>query len=144
MSDPRDDGPRERGEEPAAQEAPPTAWEWLAAGIGLLLLAGSMGFLLWDHWRGDGAPPSPQVALVDVLPQGGHYLVRVRVTNRSGGTAAALRVEGELRRADEVVERSELELDFLPGHSTREGGLFFRQDPRSLRLVLHARSYQEP
>ena len=135
---------QDRDEPPAGQEAPPTVWEWLAAGVGLVLLLASMGLLLVDHWRGDDAPPFPQVTVVDVQPQDARYLVRVRVANRSGGTAAALRLEGELRRGDAVVERSELELDYLPGHSTREGGMFFTHDPRSLQLVLQARSYQEP
>lgn len=142
MNERSDQGKPSSGD--TAQEAPPTVWEWLAAGVGLVLLLASMVFLLLEHWRGDEAPPAPRVELVDVQAQQGQFLARVRVTNQSRRAAAALRVEGELRRGEEVVERSELELDYLPGRSAREGGLFFAQDPRSLQLVLRARSYQDP
>jgi len=125
-------------------EAPPTAWEWLAAAIGLALLLASMGYLLWDHRRGDSAPPAPQVQVTGVEQQAGRFLVRLRVTNASHGAAAALRVEGQLKRGAELVERGEMEFDFLPGGSSREGGLFFANDPRVLQLEVRPSSYQKP
>ena len=70
--------------------------------------------------------------------------MRLEVTNETRATAADVRVEGELRRGAEVVERSETEFAYLPGESVREGGLFFRQDPRTLQLVVSPRSYQKP
>lgn len=136
------------GKQPARdddlREPPPSAWEWLAAGIGLLLLLASIGYLLRDAFTGQEEPPVPVVQLVDTRQQEGRYLVQVKVVNRGRATAAALRVEGELRRGSEVVERSELEFEHVPGQSSREGGLFFLQDPRALQLVLTARSYQKP
>ncbi|NNU43775.1 hypothetical protein [Ramlibacter montanisoli] len=91
-----------------------------------------------------GGVPAPQVRLVDIQQQDGRYLARVQVFNQGRATAAALRVQGELRRGGEVVETSELEFQHVPGKSTREGGLFFVQDPRQLQLQLSARSYQKP
>ena len=126
------------------QEAPPSMWEWLAAALGLLLLVASLGYLAFDAMAGNGRPPSPAVRVTGIEEQDGHYLVRLQVLNRSRATAADLRVEGELRRGAEVVERSETEFAFLPGESRREGGLFFRHDPRTLELVVSARSYQQP
>ena len=70
--------------------------------------------------------------------------MRVRVHNRSQTTAADLRVSGELRRGDEVVERSETEFSYLASESSHEGGLFFTHDPRTLKLELSAESYQVP
>ena len=140
--------PPAQGKQPSRgqdlREPPPSVWEWLAAAVGLVLLLASIGYLLHDAWTGDEGPPVPVVRLVDLQPQDGRYLVRVKVFNQGRATAAALRVEGELRRGAEVVERSELEFQHLPGRSSREGGLFFRQDPRTLQLVLTARSYQNP
>ena len=126
------------------QEEPPTAWEWLAAAIGLLLLLGSLGYLAYDAVAGNGEVPNPSVRVTGIEAQGPHFLVRLQVANAGRATAADLRVEGELRRGTEVVERSETAFDYLPGRSVREAGLFFRHDPRALELVLTARSYQQP
>lgn len=69
---------------------------------------------------------------------------------RAGGTLAArrfravLKVRGMLRQGDAVLGEADTEFDFLPGHSTREAGLFFRHDPRAHALDLVAVSYQQP
>ena len=126
------------------REPPPSIWEWICAFIGLVLLLASLGYLLHDAWTGKEGVPEPVVRLVDIQQQDGHYLARVQVFNKGRATAAALRVQGELRRGGEVVETSDLEFQYVPGRSTREGGLFFMQDPRVLQLQLSARSYQKP
>jgi uncharacterized protein (TIGR02588 family) len=41
-------------------------------------------------------------------------------------------------------EVSSVILDYIPGQSAREGGLFFTQDPRSGNLVLRASGYAKP
>lgn len=125
-------------------EAPPSAWEWFTAAIGLLLLLSTLGYLLFETARHDDAAPVPELRVTAIEQQQGRYVVRVEVANRSRATAAALRVEGELRRGSELVERSEMEFQHVPGRSTRHGGLFFTQDPRALQLQLSARSYQKP
>lgn len=125
-------------------EAPPSAWEWFAAAIGLLLLLSTLGYLLVDAAAQDGDSPVPALRVTGIEQQQGRYLVRLHVENHSRATAAALRVEGELRRGNEVVERSEVEFQHVPGRSSREGGLFFTQDPRTLQLQVSARSYQKP
>jgi uncharacterized protein (TIGR02588 family) len=126
------------------REPPPSPWEWACAFIGLVLLLASVGYLLHDAFTGQEGVPAPLVRLLDVQQQDGRYLARVQVFNQGRATAAALRVQGELRRGSEVVESSELEFQHVPGKSTREGGLFFVQDPRALQLQLSARSYQKP
>jgi uncharacterized protein (TIGR02588 family) len=34
--------------------------------------------------------------------------------------------------------------DYVPGHSVRQGGLFFTRDPRSGHLSVRARGYSAP
>ena len=131
----------DQGEAPG--EAPPPWSEWLVAGIGLVLLLASVGYLLYDG-NGASQPPAPVIRMLSVEPLQGRFLVRVQAVNESRATAASLRVEGTLKRGGEVVERSELEFDYLPGRSTREGGLFFTADPRGLQMELAARSYRKP
>jgi uncharacterized protein (TIGR02588 family) len=127
----------------ATGEAPPF-WEWVAAAIGLLLVLACMGYLGLQALRGDAGTPDPVVELVEVREQGGQFLARVRVSNRSRGTAEALVIAGELRQDGQVLERSEMEFEFLPGVSAREGGLFFRHDPRRGELRLAPVSYRAP
>lgn len=112
--------------------------------LGLVLLLASIGFLALEGLQDEGRPPEPVVQVLQVQPQTGGWLVRVQVSNRSRATATALRVEGQLRRGAEVVERSETELAYLPGRSSREAGLFFRNDPGALQLVVAPRSYEAP
>lgn len=141
MREQPDQQDRRRGEE--GEPSPPLS-EWIAAAFGLLLLLGCTGFLLYDALTGDHQPPSPAVRITGIEAQDGRFLVRLRVVNQSRETASGLRIEGELRRGPEVVERSAMDLDYLPGRSSREGGLFFREDPRTLQLVVSPRSYQQP
>ncbi|MCC2634972.1 MAG: hypothetical protein K0S48_2858 [Ramlibacter sp.] len=142
MNRPQQDIDRpEQGFEPG--EGSPPLSEWLVAAIGLALLLASIGYLLFDG--NDGSqPPAPVVRMLEIQPQPGRFLVRVQAVNESRTTAAAVRVEGTLKRGNEVVERGELEFDYLPGRSTREGGMFFATDPRGLQLELAARSYRAP
>src|SRR5690606_29978262 len=52
------------------QEEPPSAWEWLAAGVGLLLLLASLGYLLHDAAAGNGQSPAPEVRVTGIEAQG--------------------------------------------------------------------------
>jgi uncharacterized protein (TIGR02588 family) len=140
----RDDRMQQDGEQGGPDDQAPSFWEWVLAGAGLLLLLASVGYLLYYQWRSDDAPPDPAIEVVAIHQQQGRFLVRVRVRNRSHATAAALRVSGELRQGEAVVERSETEFPYLAAESSHEGGLFFTHDPRTLRLELAAESYQVP
>lgn len=142
MNRPQQESDQPEQDSEAGEGSPPLS-EWLVAAVGLLLLLASVGYLLFDG--NDGSrPPAPVIRMLEIQPQPGRFLVRVQAVNESRTTAAAVRVEGTLRRGSEVVERSELEFDYLPGRSTREGGMFFATDPRGLQLELAARSYRAP
>lgn len=140
----REDPDRPGEEQGGPDDQAPSFWEWVLAGVGLLLLVASVGYLLYYQWSSSDAPPDPAIEVIAVHRQQGRFLVRVRVTNRSHTTAADLRVTGELRQGDAVVERSETEFPYLAAESSHEGGLFFTHDPRTLRLELGVESYQVP
>ena len=53
-------------------------------------------------------------------------------------------VEGELEADTGKVETSETTIDYVPAEGEQRGGLYFRQDPRRLRLKLRAHGYREP
>ena len=118
--------------------------EWLVAGVGALLVAGTIGYLvLHALWR-DQTPPDVRIVAQRVLALEDHHLVEFRAVNRGGEPAAQLLVEGELIGPQGPVESAEATLDYLPPNSHREGGLLFRRDPRELELRLRAKGYARP
>ena len=126
-----------------ANGAPPF-WEWVVAGVGLVLLLASLGYFSYAAVGRRGDQPAPVVAVLGVQQQGGRFVVLVRVSNRGRTTAAEVKVSGFLKRGSEVVEESETQFQYLPGESSREGGLFFSRNPRDFELELVPRSYQKP
>lgn len=128
----------------ARQEEAPPFWEWVVAGVGLVLLLAALAFLGYEASVSDDGPPAPAVQVLGVDRQPAGYVVRLRVRNEARATAANLRVAGVLTQGEREVERSDTEFQFVPGRSEREGGLFFRNDPAAFRLQVRPESYQKP
>ena len=122
----------------------PALLEWLVALVGLVLLCASVGYLTYQAVAAKPGSPDPVVEVVAVEAQGTRFLVRVRVSNRASEPAAALKVAGLLTRDGRLIERRETELDYLPGKSWREGGLFFSRDPAGFELEIRPESYRTP
>ena len=119
--------------------------EWVAAGIGLALTLGMMAMIGLEAVRGDVSQlPAIEVKAKRIAATPSGFVVEVVAANRSGGTAAAVQVEGTLKSGDTEVETSSLTLDYVPGHAERKGGLFFTRDPRRHRLEVRALGYQAP
>lgn len=72
------------------------------------------------------------------------YRVEFVARNVGSATTAQLRIEGELRIDGTLEERSVAIMDYLPGHSERKGGLFFRRDPRTGQLRIYTTGYEKP
>ena len=136
--------PQAREGTDAGQAAPLS--EWIAAGVGLLLVLASMAVLGWYAWQGDRGVPSPRIEVgAPEAVADGRWHVALQVSNAGRGPAADLQLSGTLSRPNgEVVERSQARIDHLPAGSRREAGLFFQQDPRNLQLVVRAEGYQRP
>lgn len=139
---------RAAGKKPAARatKAPPGTplLEWLAAGVGLILVLGTIGLIGWEALSADPSPPSVQVRALAIHNSGPGFLVTVEAKNVGGSPAAQVLVEGELMQGDGPPETAEASFDFIPDHSSRRGGLFFETDPRLGRLSLRAKGYSEP
>ena len=127
------------------EEAKEPLLEWIAAGIGLVLTLGIVAVIGREAIGGEAEqPPAIEVKAESLVPISSGYRVGIAAVNRSGATAAEVQVEGRLMAGDVPVETSGLTLDYVPGHATRKGGLFFARDPRRHRLELRALGYQEP
>ena len=122
--------------------------EWIVAAVGLLMLLGTLGFLVRSATAGDKSPPRVTVQVDSISsstnPTG--FLVQFRAINQGGTTAATVGITGELKEGDGdgTLESRSTELDYLPAHSTRLGGFFFTLDPRLHRLTLSSTGYQKP
>jgi uncharacterized protein (TIGR02588 family) len=119
-------------------------FEWLVAGVGALLVTGTIGYLVVQGlWR-DATPPDVRVEALRALALEHNHLVEFRAVNAGGEPIAQLLVEGELVGPDGPVETAEAILDYLPPASQREGGLFFSRDPGAFELRLRAKGYAQP
>jgi len=118
--------------------------EWLASGVGLLLTVGVFGLIGWQALNDASSSPVITVETTEVSPVAGGYRVIVRAHNTGGAVASQVRIEGTLSRNNGSNEVGDVVLDNIPGHSTREGGLFFTQDPRSGGLTVRAAGFAKP
>jgi uncharacterized protein (TIGR02588 family) len=119
-------------------------WEWIVAGVGLVLVAGVIGFLIYEAFSRDRVPPDVKLSVDSVVQTRNGYLVKITVINEGGITAEGVDIEGELRRDTEPVERSRTTIDYLPPRSEKKAGLFFTRDPRQLDLQVRSLGYEEP
>ena len=109
----------------------PPFLEWLASAIGLLLTLGVMAVIARDAFNGS-EDMAPDIEVVGRAPErvGNRWLVRFDVHNRAPVTAAQVTIEGSLPGG----ETSTATIDYIPGRSTRGGGLVFSAEPRGVQL----------
>lgn len=119
--------------------------EWTVFAISAVLVAGVLGYLLYDGLTSNGHPPRIQVTLGRSEQQGPVYVMPVQVQNTGSQTAQSVTVQVELETAGGEKETAMLDLDFLPREGSRGGWVSFRNDPGAARAVrAHAVSYQQP
>ncbi len=119
--------------------------EWVVFGVGLLLVASTLSYLVYDGATAADTPPDVEVRLGEARPGGGGFLVPVTVFNRGGQTAEGVSIEVVLEAPGlREPERGEFTVAFLPRRGTREGWVVFRSDPRAGRLTARASGYERP
>lgn len=121
-----------------------SVWEWLIAFVGFVLVVGVIVFLLYKAFLGSELPPDVKLQLESVEQVSNGYLVKFSALNRGSETLAGVLIEAELKRGEEKTETSQTTINFLPAHSIRRGGFFFRSDPRQSNLQMHTLGYEEP
>ena len=119
--------------------------EWVAAAIGLVLTLGILAIIGREALSGEvDQAPAVEVRVERLVQTPAGFVVEIAATNRSGATAAAVGIEGVLKNGEAKVETSGTTFDYVPGHATRKGGLFFKEDPRRHKLEVRALGYQAP
>ena len=116
---------------------------WLAA-IGMLFVLGSFAMLLRGSLTGGRPVAEISVRIDEIVPSAQGYLVSLKIENSGNGTAAALNVEGVLRRGGMDLETSLVTVDYVAAGSKRDAALLFSADPRQGELTVRAKGYIEP
>ena len=118
--------------------------EWSVFAVGLVLVLGTIGYLIYDAVTLGTTPPSLEVKLGKPQQRQTQFLVPVSVTNHGDETAEGVLVEVALESGGKETERAEFEIAFLPRQSTREGWVTFDKDPRAARLKARVLGYEKP
>lgn len=118
--------------------------EWLMAAVGLILVVGALGFIIYKAATDGDKPPILKVKSTNIEKNEAGYLVEFEIENSGDITAASVVVEGKLTKGAEEIETSSATFDYAPAHSKRSGGLYFKNDPQTADLEILAKSYQKP
>ena len=119
--------------------------EWIVFALGLMLIVGTLGYLVYDVATAGDAPPDLEVRLGEPRRASQGFLIPVTVANLGDHTAEGVRVRVELYRGEGEPERAEFEIPFVPRRSTREGWVTFRSDPRTAeRIEAWAPGFEKP
>lgn len=119
--------------------------EWIAGTLGLILLLGLLFVIGNDAINGGSRqPPAVLIKTGAITKAADGFVVEFTAVNLSGGTAASLEIEGQLIDGVKVVETSLASIDYLPGHGSVEGGLFYRHNPAGLAVQARPLGYQSP
>ena len=126
---------------PSRDPIPPL--EWTAAALGLLAALVLLAIIGREAIAGNERPmPVLKVEVERVAATAAGHVVEFKVRNLSEQTAAAVHVEGTIRRgADDEI--SSATIDYVPGRSESKGGLLFAGDPRG-KLELRVTGYEVP
>jgi uncharacterized protein (TIGR02588 family) len=133
-----------KGQGEVVRQAGTSTLEWVLAGVGCLVLASAILYLLVSAFTEEDGPAQIVVRPLGVTAMQEKFVVAFEAENLAGLSVGAVTVAGELLDGGEPVEENTVTLDYLPRNSVRSGALIFRRDPARYNLVLTATSYAEP
>ena len=135
---------KEESKKEKSQEEKPSLLEWIVAAIGLLLVSGAIGFLIYRGATKGDLPPKFKIEVLSIVKADENYLVNFRIFNSGEITAAALTIEGELKSGETSEETSDVTLTYVPSQSERRGGLIFTKNPNEYQMQIRAKGYEQP
>jgi len=119
--------------------------EWIVFAISLILVVGTLGYLVYDGTNTANSPPSFEFQLGQSQPQQNYFVVPVSVTNQGDETAEGVLIEVVLESDGTEQETAEFEIAFLPRQSTREGWVTFKTDPRTVdQMSARVMGFEKP
>lgn len=118
--------------------------EWLVFSCSSILVAGVLGFLIYASATLGDAPPDLKIHLSAAQPEGQYFRVPVKIKNDGDQTAEGVQIEVTLNEGKPSEETATFEASFLPRHSSREGAVIFKTDPRNGKLEARVLGYEKP
>lgn len=113
--------------------------EWIAGGIGLVIVAGTLAFIGYEVYLGQPDLPDLHIEVERAIPRNDGHAVRVVVRNAGRRAAESVIVEGV---AGEL--RSEAQLDYVAGQSQEAAILVFPGPPDRAALTVRIVGYTTP
>lgn len=119
--------------------------EWAVFWLGLLLVLSILAYLGYQTYYHKPSSPELSVQFWPEPTEMQPYRYHVEVQNTGGETAGSVQVEVVLQQDGKEVEKAELQLNFVPQESKREGWVNFSQKPATKGAVsARVASYQKP
>lgn len=119
--------------------------EWAVFGVGLGLTLVILGYLVYKASTNNSGPPE---LYVEYFPEPGRYephRYHVILHNEGNETAESVTVEITLEKGGEELEKAELDVDYCPKESTREGWVSFNSNPAEADTIkARVVSYEKP
>lgn len=135
---------KEESKNEKSKEEKPSSLEWIVAAVGILLVSGAIGFLIYRGATKGDLPPKLKIEVLSIVKADENYVVKFRVINAGEITAAGLTIEGELKNGEKSEETSDVTMTYVPSQSTRRGGLIFTKNPNEYQLQIRAKGYEQP
>lgn len=142
----RDDKNHESSKRKATREDPTRAsnpvevsMTWLSGLIVIVLI----GYLIWAAVQPQ-SPAAFNVRYEQPEQRGGLYFLPLKVKNTGHKTAQAVQLKVKLEQNGTVADEGAVELDWVPGHSTREATAVLRKDPKAHNVSVEVHGYAEP
>jgi uncharacterized protein (TIGR02588 family) len=126
-------------------EADEPHWiEWVTGTVSAVIVIAVMVWIAKDAIADRDASPDLVGSVARVEPRSGGYQVQFEVRNRASVTASQVKVRGEVRDGDALLEATETVVDYVPGHSTATGGMIFQRDPGGKTIHIQATAFNDP
>ncbi len=119
--------------------------EWSVFAVGLVLVLGTLGYLVYDALTMGSEPPVIEIRLEPTVERAGNYIIPVSIKNNGDQTAEGIHIEVQLIQQGRELERSEFVVAFLPRQATREGWVTFKTNPATAeQITARVLGYEKP
>jgi uncharacterized protein (TIGR02588 family) len=117
--------------------------EWVTGLVGLTIVVGTLAFIGYEAFQGGSEQPRLEAAVETTGTLQSGFSVTVVVRNASRRAAADVLVEGVVRARD-GEHRSEVQLDYVAGLSSRRATLIFPTPSASDGITVRILGYTTP